>query len=97
MQAALYSSWAREKHRAQLRTQKRAYMRRWRSVPGNREHERERQRLSEFERKLKLAAGESSWQHCGFCNQRRSIRDVERLIATSRGFRRIFVPYCGVC
>ena len=97
MQAALYSRWAREKQQARLREQKRDHMRRWRLTPANRAHERERQRLSELERKLKLATHDTGWRRCGFCYQRASVRKVERLIATTRGFRRIFVPYCGVC
>lgn len=82
---------------ARLLFRKRDYMRRWRSVAENREHERTHQRVAQLERKVNLLTCASRTRVCGFCYQRPSIRIIERLIATSRGFRRVFVPYCGVC
>lgn len=85
-----------EHQRAQFRALKREHMRRWRAVPANREHERAQQRQAEFLKKLKLLTHPGR-PLCGFCYQRPPIANVERLIATERGFRRIFVPYCGAC
>jgi hypothetical protein len=97
MHSASNSIWRMEKHQARLRILKRDHMRRWRAIPENREQERTRQRLGELEQKLKLVTATSGPRFCGFCYQRAPITNVERLIATSRGFRRIFVPYCGAC
>ena len=80
-----------------LLMQKRDYMRRWRSIAANREHERTHQRAAQLENKVNLLSFVSTTKVCGFCYQRPSIRIIERLIATRRGFRRVFVPYCGVC
>lgn len=82
---------------ARLLFQKRDYMRRWRSVAANRERERTHQRVAQLERKVNLLTCASRTRVCGFCYQRPSVRIIERLIATNRGFRRVFVPYCGVC
>jgi hypothetical protein len=79
-----------------LRECKRSYMRRWRSVPTNRQRERaaqQRWKLVRKERVLSLPGPKL----CGFCYSRAPIAEVERLVATRTGFRRIFVPYCGQC
>lgn len=88
---------ATEERRSRLLIQKRDHMRRWRSVASNRERERMQQHFAQFERKVNLLMCTSAERVCGFCYQRPPIGIVERLIPTSRGFRRIFVPYCGVC
>jgi hypothetical protein len=97
MSAAPGTAWGAEKHRARLRELKREHMRRWRAIPSNREQEQAQQRLSKREQKLETLMHCASGKLCGFCYQRPPVRRVERLLATSRGFRRIFVPYCGVC
>jgi hypothetical protein len=97
MGAAQGTTWGAEKHRARLRELKREHMRRWRAISSNREQERTRQRLSRQEQKSEVLLHCANGELCGFCYQRPPVRKVERLIATSRGFRRIFVPYCGVC
>lgn len=97
MGAAPSTPWPVERQRARLRALKRENMRRWRAIPSNREQEREQQRRAQQERKLRLFRNSAGNGLCGFCYQRAPVRQVERLLATSRSFRRIFVPYCGVC
>lgn len=97
MGAAPSTPWDIRRQRARLRALKREHMRRWRAIPSNREQEREQQRQAQLEQKLSLLGCGTGERLCGFCYQRAPVRLVERLIATSRGFRRIFVPYCGVC
>lgn len=97
MHSASNPIWRIEKQQARLRMYERVHMRRWRAIPENRGRERAQQRLAQLEQKLKFATATSGPRFCGFCYQRPPIARVERLVATSRGFRRIFVPYCGVC
>jgi len=97
MNATHRAAWEIERQRSRLLALKRAHMRQWRADPVNRVHEREQQRHAKLERKLLLSNANVSGSFCGFCYQRPPVTKVERLVATSRGFRRIFVPYCGVC
>lgn len=86
-----------EEQKVRIRALKREHMRRWRAIPGNREYERAQQRQSLLERKLRMLKSGRWPVLCGFCYQRPANGQVERLMPVPRGFRRIFVPYCGVC
>lgn len=97
MSPTSFSVGAINKQHSRLLIQKRDRMRRWRAVASNRERERTQQHFAQLERKVNLLTRASARKFCGFCYQRPSVAIVERLIATRRGFRRIFVPYCGVC
>jgi hypothetical protein len=97
MGAAPSTPWDVGRQHGRFRALKREYMRRWRAIPSNREQERQQQRRAQLERKLMLFRNTTGKSLCGFCYQRAPVIQVERLLATSRGFRRIFVPYCGVC
>lgn len=97
MRSSFISVLATERRCEHLRALKREHMRRWRAIPANRAHEQAQQRESLVEKKLKILAMCSEGELCGFCYRRHSIARVERLFTTNSGFRRIFVPYCGVC
>jgi hypothetical protein len=77
-----------------LREYKRNYMRRWRAVPANKQREKIAQRRYELTRKERIL--NSRGQLCTFCCLQAST-EVERLVPTRIGFRRIVVPYCGQC
>lgn len=86
------------------RARHRAYMRRWRSRPGNHQRELDRQRNVRMAEKVESVQRPGP-KLCGYCNARRAIRTVTRLeIAESAradeaisGFITVRVPYCGVC
>jgi hypothetical protein len=82
----------------------RAYMRRWRSRPGNRRRELDRQRRVRMAGKINDAR-KMGPKLCGYCNARRAVRVVTRLEilesaeseGSRSGFIEVRVPYCGVC
>lgn len=94
---ALFAKWEQQK------ACKRAYMRRWRAVAGNRAREREAARKSQAARRsqmilMRLDPGTAiaAKPGCSYCG-RPTVKVLKRLVAVERGYRLIRVAYCGIC
>lgn len=90
------------------RSRGRAFMRKWRADPGNRDTERRRRYEDYVSKKLRVAErlrlhpyiGAHGQPLCGLCGLARPVEVVERL-RISRGpseeYVKVLIPYCGRC
>jgi len=84
---------------AQHRKQNRDYMRRWRKSAANRAKEKRRSAGLSWQRKLERATQgprEGETPKCAYCHHE-SIMRIDRLRPTDTGFKKVELPYCGLC
>ena len=85
-----------ERQREALRRDKREYMRRWRANPENRARVVAMRNRQCAKRKLQRSR-ETGERMCSFCRTHTAVKRIERLIATSGGFKPVYVLCCTEC
>jgi hypothetical protein len=84
---------------AQHRKQNRDYMRRWRTTAANRAKKKRRFAGLSWQRRLERATQgprEGEIPKCAYCHHESIVR-IDRLRPTDTGFKKVELPYCGLC